>query len=786
VPSAGRHLVRVVDDENNETTAQIYDAEGKKVCQAGYLCEFAAAGRYTLIAGWQEVFDYEYATVFTSPRAAGCVPVGDQGLTAGAYRGSFTTIGETDCLQLPSPAGAMISINLPPRAKGAARPEWRLINGNGESLCVTDGCALSGPAPYRILLNGPEDSGPGDYAIVVQRQDRVNDCAVLPAGKIGDNVGVIAAFSAGRFASCWSIPAGQHGASDIIGFAPVSGSGTGWAGVTVTDGTGRTVCGGSFFASSQLLRCTYAPGEAYTLVMTAAPADFQYRLSRKDSSPATARCETPVNTVLGGPAMSGTLVRDEEVRCYRVTPKSTAEAYWLGVRSTEYSARYWVTDAAGTSRCSGYVVPCQVSGSTSYQVFIWSSKDGVQVPYRLDTWYLGANGQPPAQCPAVAGVPAIGPLTGTLTEQKTAVCVSVPVNNFSDFTVDITNTAGGEETPEPYYFHTRNETSGLTGCSYASGGRGCLVTMPFPQRSGMAMFVLAPKTENANLPFRAEIVCEEGEVCTAPYALGSVSPMRVPNGGVATLTLRGSGLTTGDSVMLTRTGAPSIVATIKSASAGVMTVTADVTGATPGAWNVVARTADGWPEATLTGGLTVTAAPIRVTRAPSISGTVRVGGTVRAVVGGWSPSPSSYSYQWTANGVAIKQAVGTSYAIPAAMRGKRLAVIVTAKRANRADTPAVSGALTVGYGTAPAATTKPKITGSVRAGKKVTASAGAWSPRADSYRYEWRVNGKLVATTATLKIKKSWAGRKLTVVVIAKKAGHHDGRATSAAVKIKR
>jgi hypothetical protein len=113
-------------------------------------------------------------------------------------------------------------------------------------------------------------------------------------------------------------------------------------------------------------------------------------------------------------------------------------------------------------------------------------------------------------------------------------------------------------------------------------------------------------------------------------------------------------------------------------------------------------------------------------------------------------------------------------------------VIATAKLANRTNSAAPSGGLTVGYGVAAKTTKKPAVAGTVKAGKKVKVSVGAWSPRADSYRYEWRVNGKLVATTSTLKIKKSWAGKKLTVVVVAKRAGHYDGRATSAVKKIKR
>ena len=87
---------------------------------------------------------------------------------------------------------------------------------------------------------------------------------------------------------------------------------------------------------------------------------------------------------------------------------------------------------------------------------------------------------------------------------------------------------------------------------------------------------------------------------------------------------------------------------------------------------------------------------------------------------------------------------------------------------------------------APKATKSPRITGTVKVGRTVKVSVGTWSPRPDAYRYEWRVNGKLVGTGSSLKIKKSWAGKKLTVTVIARKAGFYDGRKTSSSVKIKR
>ena len=73
-------------------------------------------------------------------------------------------------------------------------------------------------------------------------------------------------------------------------------------------------------------------------------------------------------------------------------------------------------------------------------------------------------------------------------------------------------------------------------------------------------------------------------------------------------------------------------------------------------------------------------------------------------------------------------------------------------------------------------------------GATVRATAGSWSPKPDAYRYEWRLNGKLVrgATATKLKITKSMAGKKLTVTVVAVKNGHADGKAQSKAATVRK
>ncbi|MDJ1114036.1 hypothetical protein [Microbacterium dauci] len=61
---------------------------------------------------------------------------------------------------------------------------------------------------------------------------------------------------------------------------------------------------------------------------------------------------------------------------------------------------------------------------------------------------------------------------------------------------------------------------------------------------------------------------------------------------------------------------------------------------------------------------------------PRITGTAKVGRTVKVVAGKWT-SGTKLTYQWRANGVALKGATKSSYKLPASVRGKRITVTVT-------------------------------------------------------------------------------------------------------------
>ncbi|MFI0923264.1 hypothetical protein ACH4TP_04855 [Streptomyces sp. NPDC021012] len=174
------------------------------------------------------------------------------------------------------------------------------------------------------------------------------------------------------------------------------------------------------------------------------------------------------------------------------------------------------------------------------------------------------------------------------------------------------------------------------------------------------------------------------------------------------------------------------------------------------------------------------------TKVPYVSGTARVGGKVTAAVGTWSPAPTSYAYQWRANGVAVPGATGASYVPVAATLGKKLTVTVTALRTGHLSGAYTTAGVTVAVGLAPKATAAPYVTGTVRVGRTLTLNRGTWTPAPSSYAYQWYANGRAIsgATKSTFLLTKAQRGLRITVRVTAYRTGHTAGVAWTRATVV--
>ncbi|MET3919890.1 serine protease [Arthrobacter sp. UYEF20] len=177
--------------------------------------------------------------------------------------------------------------------------------------------------------------------------------------------------------------------------------------------------------------------------------------------------------------------------------------------------------------------------------------------------------------------------------------------------------------------------------------------------------------------------------------------------------------------------------------------------------------------------LSLTAAPV-----PIVAGTTKVGSTLTAAAGTWSPAPVTLSYQWYRSGVAITGATAATYKPTASDAGKTMTVRVTGSKSGystAARTSVPTATITARALTAPT----PSVTGTVKVGSTLTAAAGTWSPAPVTLSYQWYRSGAAItgATAATKKLTASDTGKTMTVRITGTKTGFTTATKTSAATR---
>ncbi|RYY43961.1 MAG: hypothetical protein EON53_13345 [Actinomycetales bacterium] len=180
------------------------------------------------------------------------------------------------------------------------------------------------------------------------------------------------------------------------------------------------------------------------------------------------------------------------------------------------------------------------------------------------------------------------------------------------------------------------------------------------------------------------------------------------------------------------------------------------------------------------------AAPLPLTAAtPTVSGTPKVGVKLTAVPGTWTTG-TTFAYQWYVNGAAIASARSAAYTPTAGARGKRLTVRVTGSRAGHVTTSRTSAATrTVAYGTL--RTSAPRISGTVKVGRKLTLVRGTWTS-GTTFSYRWYVNGTAIkgATRSSYTLTKGTKGKRITVKVTGRRTGYTTVTRTSARTSVVR
>jgi hypothetical protein len=177
------------------------------------------------------------------------------------------------------------------------------------------------------------------------------------------------------------------------------------------------------------------------------------------------------------------------------------------------------------------------------------------------------------------------------------------------------------------------------------------------------------------------------------------------------------------------------------------------------------------------------AGAITNTVAPVVSGRAKVGSTLTASRGTWTPgSGVSFTYQWLRAGAPIAGATSASYVPRPADLGKSLSVRVTATNGSSASATS-AGTTAVAKGSLK--TSRPKISGTVKVGQKLKAKAGTWGPAPVKLSYRWFRGAKPIkgATSATYTLVGKDRGSRIKVVVKGSKPGYKTVSQTSARTK---
>jgi surface antigen len=126
---------------------------------------------------------------------------------------------------------------------------------------------------------------------------------------------------------------------------------------------------------------------------------------------------------------------------------------------------------------------------------------------------------------------------------------------------------------------------------------------------------------------------------------------------------------------------------------------------------------------------------------PAIRGLAKVGGTLRVSSGSWSPRPTTVTYQWSANGKAIRRATSSSLTPRPGLVGARIGVTVVVKR--RGYEPA-SRTVRASQRVAPAQLrlgTPPSLSGTPRRGQVLRVRPGSATPGGSVAWVRWLRDG---------------------------------------------
>ncbi len=156
---------------------------------------------------------------------------------------------------------------------------------------------------------------------------------------------------------------------------------------------------------------------------------------------------------------------------------------------------------------------------------------------------------------------------------------------------------------------------------------------------------------------------------------------------------------------------------------------------------------------------------------PSVSGTAKVGSTLTAQAGSWSPSGVTLKYQWLRDGVIISGATKTSYTLTTSDVGHAMTISITGSKSgmtSRTASSAPTSAVKPGEPGTPdppnsVQSSTPTVSGDAKRGRYLTGDPGTWGPSGVALTYEWLRGDDVVGSGSTrYKVQNADLGHQLT------------------------
>ncbi|OKJ17057.1 hypothetical protein [Kitasatospora sp. CB01950] len=541
VPADGHHLFRGTRD-SGDTGGTLYRPDLSTLCPSGD-CDLKA-GDY-LFTVPPSTYASPYAMVFRSAaETRGCTAGRDDQMASGASVGTFESAGKDICRTLPTASGqALYVLNGTPNGKTA---RYRVLDAAGVEQChgftVYDTyqvCQLTGAAPFRLTA---EAQGPFNYRLLVQRVGETAGCTPWGASEYGTGSGLRTGLTGkpadGALEACFTVPA-DHPATELVGYQ-VEGADDD-AELHLVDLSGHDFC-----AIAYLETCRPPVGEPYTAMLRNGLGLGKYTVVRRDATP-SAVCDLPRSSGrVGAPSTVLTYESTLDAHC-TAFDADRADLFQVSAHAATNSlyGMFSVLDADGKRLCLWSATDCRATGSTRYLAVAASpTVDASQTPSRLDVWRLAtAAGWAPECAAHPVSADGFDQRSGVLSDDNPLYCAVLEMKpgqkvDVASVTDDFVNrprlTVAGREnwaTGDTAYKCTQDDAS--TGTNTACTYNGTT--------TGHAVLLLSPG--RAHLPLAYTLQgARPGTGTERSGVPESISPAVLPAGGLAEITVHGTGL----------------------------------------------------------------------------------------------------------------------------------------------------------------------------------------------------------------------------------------------------